>query len=42
MMGDWVEWKPEQAPQATEMNMAGKMEVPAGCMLRRGKISGMV
>ena len=31
--GDWVEWKPEIAPQATVMNMIGQIGVPFGCML---------
>ena len=39
--GDWVEWKPEIAPQATVMNMIGQIGVPFGCMLVK-LISGMV
>ena len=41
--GDWVEWKPEIAPQATVMNMKLQIGVPDGCMLLKfAQISGMV
>ena len=41
--GDWVEWKPEIAPQATVMNMKLQIGVPEGCMLPKcSQISGMV
>ena len=33
--GDWVEWKPEMAPQATVMNMKLQIGVPDGCRPRR-------
>ena len=41
--GDWVEWKPEIAPQATVMNMKLQMGVLEGCILLKfAQISGMV
>ena len=41
--GDWVEWKPEIAPQATVMNMKLQIGVPDGCMLWKfDHSSGMV
>ena len=30
IIGDWVAWNPEIAPQAIEMNMMGKMGKPSG------------
>ncbi len=37
-----MEWNPEIAPQATEMNMNDHMGVPCGCMLRKlFQISGI-
>jgi len=41
IIGDWVAWKPEIAPQATVMNIYGHTGVPSGCRFYRD-ISGMV
>ena len=40
--GDWVEWKPEIAPQATVMNMKLQIGVLEGCILLKFEYTEML
>ena len=35
IIGDWVAWKPEIAPQATVMNRNGRIGIPFGWVFAR-------
>jgi len=41
MSGDWVEWKPEMAPQEMVVNSSGHRGRPAGCRFARVRLGNM-